>query len=736
VSAFAKLHPTIQEAVYRLGWSSLRPLQVRAIDAVMDTDAPLILSAATASGKTEAAFLPVLSQIASTPAEGIQAIYISPLKALINDQFQRLQDLCDAADIPVHRRHGDVSAAAKQRLREQPSGVLLITPESMESLFCNHDRYLARMFGALRFVVIDELHAFLDDVRGIHLRSLLARLELQVNVHARRLALSATLGDFAEARRFLDAVSPDAVTVLQDDAGERELRLSVKSFYDAPSDQGDEGSTSAEHAPATNGLAAVADDVARRFRTEANLIFCNRRQDAEVLADRLHQIAEREHWPRDPFVLHHGSLSKDLREDAELRLKQGEALTAICTSTLEMGIDLGAVKSVGQIDPPWRVASLVQRLGRSGRRQGEAQVLRLYALDAEPHAKSSLTDLLHPDLIRAIAMVELHLQKWLEPSAAGRRHYSTCVHQTLSILKQTGGTTAATLLDRLCKRGAFRQITASDYALLLRGLAAHGIIEQTPPGDLILAPEGERIVESRDFYAAFATSVDYSVEHDGEKIGVLPLTSVPPAGEHFLLAGRRWKVESIEHESRRVIVTRARGWKRPFFTGSGGEVDAHVLQTMRSVLASETRFAYLDASAQERLTIARESFVTHGLHRRDIIESGADTRWFTWQGSRVCEALVLCARAEGIAASWDGLAMHYPKLKGDAFREHLRHLAARDLESLLVGTLTEQELLRDRFDHLVPAALLQHAWLAERVNLEALRQTLGIAEKSCASEQS
>lgn len=735
MSAFAKLHPTIQEAVYRLGWASLRPLQVRAIDAVVDTDAPLILSAATASGKTEAAFLPVLSQIASAPADGIQAIYISPLKALINDQFHRLQDLCDAADIPVHRWHGDVSASAKQRLRDQPSGVLLITPESMESLFCNHDRHLAHMFGALRFVVIDELHAFLDDVRGIHLRSLLARLELQVNVRARRLALSATLGDFAEARRFLDPVSPDAVAVLQDDAGERELRLSVKSFYDAPSDQGDEGADDSAPPP-INGLAAVADDVARRFRTEANLIFCNRRQDAEILADRLHQIAEREHWPRDPFALHHGSLSKELREDAELRLKQGEALTAICTSTLEMGIDLGAVKSVGQIDPPWRVASLVQRLGRSGRRQGEAQVLRLYALDAEPHAKSSLTNLLHPDLIRAIAMVELHLQKWLEPSAVGRRHYSTCVHQTLSILKQTGGTTAATLLDRLCKRGAFRQIATSDYALLLRGLAAHAIIEQTPPGDLILAPEGERIVESRDFYAAFATSVDYSVEHDGDKIGVLPLTSVPPVEEHFLLAGRRWKVESIEHESRRVIVSRARGWKRPFFTGSGGEVDAHVLQTMRSMLAGEARFAYLDAKAQERLTLAREAFATHGLHEAEFIESDADTLWFTWQGSRVCEALLLCARAEGIAASWDGLALHYPRLKGDAFREHLRHLATRNLDSLLVETLTEQELLRDRFDHLVPAALLKQAWLTERVNLDAVRQTLANAEKSCALEQS
>lgn len=719
MSTFGRLHPAIQKAVYDMAWTNLRPLQVETIQAVFDTDNPLILSASTASGKTEAAFLPILSRLAEAPSNSLQAIYVSPLKALINDQFNRLDQLCEAADIQVHRWHGDVSASAKQRLREKPSGVLLITPESLESQFCNYDRFLIKMYHGLQFVVIDELHAFLDDVRGIHLRSLLSRLEQQANVQPRKIGLSATLGDFSVAQSFLNSSDPSSVTVLQEDAGERELRISVKSFYDSPGDKQHDDQTTNTGPP--SGLAAVAEDIALRFKSDANLIFCNRRQDAEVLADKLHHIVEREHWPRDPFVLHHGSLSRDLREDAEERLKKGEPLTVLCTSTLEMGIDLGAVKSVGQVDPPWRVSSLVQRLGRSGRKEGQAQVLRMYALDAEPHEKSTIVDLLHPDLVRAVAMVELHREKWLEPPPAARKQYSTCVHQILSILKQTGGTKALLLHQRLCERGAFQRINAKEFSSLLRGLAANNIIEQTPEGTLILAPEGEVIVESRDFYAAFATSLDYSVENDGTKIGVLPGASIPPLGEHFLLAGRRWKVELIEHQSRRVIVSRARGWKRPFFSGGGGEVHGRVLAKMKEVLLGDGGFPYLDARAQERLVQARRVFQNAGLRSRNIVSTGTDIWWFTWHGSSVCKALLSCARGSGIAASWDGIAVHYQRVTNDLLRDHLKNLVRTDIRSVVLENLSESEVIRDRFDHLVPVELIRETHVDEQLDIEAVK---------------
>src|SRR3954466_12022441 len=207
-SAFAELHPKIQEAVWNQHWDELRPLQVEAIHAVLDSEDHVILAAATASGKTEAAFLPILSLLAAEPLNSVQALYVSPLKALINDQFRRLEDLCAHAEIPVHRWHGDVSAAEKQHLRKSPGGVLLITPESLESQFINHDRHLARIYANLRFVVIDELHAFIDNVRGVHLRSLLARVAIAAGAAPRRIGLSATLGDFAAAKEFLCVDAP------------------------------------------------------------------------------------------------------------------------------------------------------------------------------------------------------------------------------------------------------------------------------------------------------------------------------------------------------------------------------------------------------------------------------------------------------------------------------------------------------------------------------------------------
>ncbi len=446
-AAFAKLHPKIQEAVWNEQWEELRPLQVEAIEAVLDSHDHLILASATASGKTEAAFLPVLSQLAAEPADSVQALYVSPLKALINDQFRRLEDLCAHAEIPVHRWHGDVSATDKQRLRTKPGGVLLITPESLESQFINYDLYLQRIYAHLQFVVIDELHSFLDNVRGIHLRSLLARLSIAACVKPRRFGLSATIGDFAPAQAFLCVESPCSVRVLHDSSQQKELRVGVKAHVELPAaGESDERDTASSSGP--SGLSAIATDIAQRFRTESNLIFCNSRRQTELLGDKLRVLGEREQWPRNPFLLHHSSLSRELREETERELKSGQPVTAICTSTLEMGIDLGAVRAIGQVGPTWSVTSLVQRLGRSGRREGEPQILRLYTLDNAITEDSSLTDRLFPELIRAIALLELHREHWLEPPENDRFHFSTCIHQVLSVLRQTGGTSAAHLHER------------------------------------------------------------------------------------------------------------------------------------------------------------------------------------------------------------------------------------------------------------------------------------------------
>ena len=552
-------------------------------------------------------------------------------------------------------------------------------------------------------------------MRGIHLLSLLSRLEQKAGVKPRRLGLSATLGDFASARAFLNQAAPDEVLVLKDDARERDLLVSVKSFL-----KHDEKDADGPPESMTDGMGGVAENIALRFRRDANLIFCNRRQDSEILADRLRSIAQRDGWEHaNPFLVHHGSLSSEHRHDVEQRLKAGEPVTALCTGTLEMGIDIGAVKTAGQVGAPWTVTSLVQRIGRSGRKEGQPQILRLYALDEQLHAKSGLEDRLFPELIRAIAMVELHLEKWLEPPPPARAHYSTLVHQIFSVLRQTGGLSAALIFERLCVCGPFRIVTAADFATLLRGLKDEELIEQMPTGEIILAPAGERIVESRDFYAAFAGSVDYSIEHHGTKIGVLPLLSVPPVGEHLLLAGRRWVVDDIDHDAQRAEVAPARGWKRPWFAGQRGDIHGRVMQKMRDVLCGDGGFAYLDKAAHDRLTLARAAFRQAGLHERETVPAGADTLVFPWAGSVDCLARVLMGRAHGAAVKWDGLCLTYPDTTPQQALAHAQLLLAADAAELIRGVLTPEDVWLDRFDEFVPMQLLSAAYVVERLALSA-----------------
>ena len=230
-AAFLRLHPTMQRWVHDQGWMTLHDAQERAIAPILDGGSDVIISAATAAGKTEAAFLPICSILAKsresdstkTSAEtwtghnpwvtrppasppGIEVLYLSPLKALINDQYSRLELLAARAGIAVTRWHGDVSATAKRKARENPSGVLLITPESLEALFVNRGTQVKAMFRGLRFVVVDELHSFLSTARGAQLQSLLARIETATRRTPPRIALSATLGDLPAAARFLPSL--------------------------------------------------------------------------------------------------------------------------------------------------------------------------------------------------------------------------------------------------------------------------------------------------------------------------------------------------------------------------------------------------------------------------------------------------------------------------------------------------------------------------------------------------
>lgn len=746
-SAFELLHPGIQRALWDMRWRELRPLQVSAINAFFGSESPLILSASTASGKTEAAFLPVLSAIADEPEGSIRAMYVGPLKALINDQFSRLEDLCLHAGVPVHRWHGDVSATDKQRFRANPGGVLLITPESLESAFINYGNQIPRIFGGLRYVVIDELHSFVADVRGVHLRSLIARLAQTIGTRPRALGLSATLSDFNSARRFLDFDHPEQVSVIEDKEASRSLRIGLRA-YPRPVPRPEEPEGGKKAAPlATTALQAYNDlvalttgspnqdptvlkdatdedtalrnlalDVASVFRSHANLIFTNSRGLAEMLADEINQIATEQRWPRNPFVLHHGSLSKEVREDVEQRLKKGEPLSAFCTSTLEMGIDIGSVHAVGQLGPPWSVASLVQRLGRSGRREGEASILRLYSLDPPPSPKSLIEELLCPQLLRSIALVELMLEHWLEPFDNDPYHFSTLIHQTLSMLRQTGGCSAKRILDTLVTNGAFRHVKLGQLASICRALAAHELIEQTPNGDLILAPKGEGLTHGRDFYAAFTGGADYSVRYQQLTIGKLPAGSIPPEDEHLLLNGKRWKVDYIDHQSLIVEVSPAKGRKKPIFMGSGGVIHRIIVEKEREILAGDSAHSYLHRDAAKLLEAGRAYAAKLGLFEKPWLENAGCCIVFPWTGSKGLETLRLCAELDELEVEARQLSLTY-HASPEVVRNHLAKVSQRIFAPSQIAEAMKDRF-RDKFDEFVPEELLHLANSERAISLQ------------------
>src|SRR6476469_7866637 len=228
---FDRLAPFIQEYIYSQNWTELRTVQVEACRVIFDTDAHLLLAAATASGKTEAAFLPVLTLLHQNPSKSIGVLYISHIKALINDQFDRLNDLLKEADIPVCHWHGDVSQSRKKQLIKNPKGILQITPESLESLLINRNTELVRLFGDLRFVIIDEIHAFMGSERGCQILCQLARLSKLTQNQPRRIGLSATLGDYGLAEDWLRSGTPQSVITPEVKIGQRTLHLSLEHFY-------------------------------------------------------------------------------------------------------------------------------------------------------------------------------------------------------------------------------------------------------------------------------------------------------------------------------------------------------------------------------------------------------------------------------------------------------------------------------------------------------------------------
>ncbi|QDY09536.1 DEAD/DEAH box helicase [Micromonospora sp. HM134] len=688
-SAYHLLHPKVQRWIHDQGWDQLRDAQERAARPILAGDTDVIIAAATASGKTEAAWLPICSAIAarrdaSDDVAGVCALYVGPLKALINDQYERLTCLCERFDVPVHRWHGDVAGSRKSRVLREPDGILLITPESLESLFVNHGGKVARILGDISHVVIDELHAFIGTERGAQLQSLLHRVDLVLRRRIPRIALSATLGDFTAAAEFLRPGCGEAVSVIASDDDAREIRLQLRGYVAAaPSPSGrapaapPSGTATAESDDEDESWdkAGIADHLFRTLRGSDNLVFANSRSAVELYTDMLDRRCKNNNVPSE-FLPHHGNLSKEIREHVEARLKDRTTpVTAICTSTLEMGIDIGSVDSVAQIGAPASVAGMRQRLGRSGRRIDQPAVLRMYVSEPELTDRTPPADTLRSQLVQSVAMVDLLLAKWYEPPDTESMHLSTLTQQILSVIAQRGGAQPQQLYDALSGHGPFARVDKSTFIALLRCMGKQDLLTQDSQGLLLPGGVGDRLVNHYSFYTAFTTPEEFRLVADGRTIGSLPVDNPITPGMLLIFSGRRWKIVAIDTRQKVIDLVRSGGGRPPSFSGSGGEVADAVRQRMRTIYTTTETPRYLDRQAQTLLQEGRAAFNRYALDSHAILGWGNDTLLFPWRGDRIMNTLAVALTREGLEVGHDGVALTIRGTDPAGLWETLRQLA-------------------------------------------------------------
>ena len=641
MSVFDRYVPFVQDFIYEHGWSQLRGIQVAAADAIFNTDDNVLLAASTASGKTEAAFFPILSLFDEDPPASVGAIYVGPLKALINDQFYRLNDLCEQADIPVWHWHGDVSASHKERMLKHPSGVLQITPESLEALLLHKHAAIPKLFCDLRFVVIDEVHSLLRGDRGGQTLCCIERLSRMAGVNPRRIGLSATIGDPALTGEILSRGTGRGCVIPQVKEQGRTWRLSMEHFFitGPQAVQGPRGPRTqiAGGTPAQGPSLEPASDVApehadpgigyifEHTKDAKCLVFVNSREECEAVTTSLRRYCEATGQP-DRFLIHHGNLSSSLRESAEDAMRDDDRrFTTVTTATLELGIDIGRLERAFQIDAPFTVSSFLQRMGRTGRRERPCEMWFVMR-EEEPEPRALMPECIPWKLIQGIALVQVYLEeRWVEPPRTGRLPFSLLYHQTMATLASCGEMSAGQLANRVLSLSCFDNISLEDYQALLRHLLDIDHIERTEEGGLIVGLAGEQVTSSFKFYATFQDNEEYTVRCESMELGTV--VSPPPAGELLAIAGHVWLVEEVDHKRHLVYCTQVKGKIPAYFGEVAGDINTHVLERMQRVLAEDAEYLYLMGNATRRLAEARHLARAAGLveegYGRVVLPTGA-----------------------------------------------------------------------------------------------------------------
>ncbi len=689
----------VLDHLHRSGWTGFREVQERAFDVLFDTDRHLLIASGTSSGKTEAAMIPIIASLHEDPAPGIGALYVGPTKALIDDQFSRLDRMLRESRIPVNGWHGDVDDGRKRRLMAHPEGILQITPESLEGILDNHPESVGAMFSGLRFVVVDEVHSFMSSDRGLQLLCLLERMHRMCGCSPRRVGLSATVSDPDAAAEWLASGTGGEVDVVSSD-DRRSCRMGIKHFTFPPKDP--EGSRE-------RAVSRYYSELFRLTDPYSCIVFTNSRAGAERTARSLAKVSAAR-GSRNPVRVHHGSLSGGVRKTAEDDLKGDRNATVVATVTLELGMDIGGLDRVVQIGAPYSCSSLVQRMGRSGRRDGRQEMV-MFCNDDLGEWRPGIEGV-SLELARGIAETELYLgEGWTEPMSPDPLPYGLLFHQTLAVLKGAQRDMRfGDLCDEVLSLSPFSGITREDYRLLLKHMINKRILMQTEDLTLIIGPRGEQVAFGRDFQAVFEVREETEVRSGGSTVGTVQ--GSPDVGATVALAGRVW-----------LVTRRGDGWAEAVETD--GEADARwrseppavhdrVMAKTRDVLLSDEDFPYLDSSARETLGYSRRTFRNSGAG--DVFvptEDGFEI--YPWLGSVKFDTLRrMLERVRGVRVAY----AYSPLVIGIDTR-----LTVKEICEALDGTredddrwslIGESENLRHgKYDRYVPDALLADAFVAK-----------------------
>ncbi len=742
MNVFERYAPFIQDYIYRSGWQSLRAVQNAAGDAIFGTDKNVLLTASTASGKTEAAFFPILTLLDEDPLRSVGVLYIAPLKALINDQFGRLTELCEEQGIPVTRWHGDANQTAKRKLIKKPAGILQITPESLESLLINKHMEIPSLFGDLRFIVIDEIHSLLRADRGLQTFCLIERLCAAAGCDPRRIGLSATIGNPELAGRFLAAGSKKETVIPKFDGGKEVWRISMEHFYNS-APQADEGKTINAPSPhienPTDTAPAAADPgigyIFEHTKGKKCLVFTNSREECESVCQQLRQYCEANREP-DRFLIHHGNLSASYRESAEEEMKDDDSLMSVCaTATLELGIDVGKLERAFQIDAPFTVSGFLQRLGRTGRRGDPAE---MWFVMREDHmeARAMLPDSIPWYLIQGIALIQLYIEeRFVEPPRMFRMPFSLLYHQTMSTLASYGEMTPAELASRVLTLSAFSNITAEDYKTLLLHLIESDHINRTENGGLIVGLTGERIVNNYKFYAVFRENTEYTVRSGSEQLGTI--VKPPPVGDKIAIAGRVWVVEEVDHKRREVFCTLVKGNIPAYFGDVAGDINTRILERMYAVLNENRQYPYLMPHAICRLADARETFGKSHMADRPLICLGGNM-WalFPWVGTYAFLAMerflkIRCGKRlglKGLQSSRPYYMQFTMQASETEFYEIVCDEAKNEFDPLSLVYPNEIPVF-EKYDEFVPSELVRMGFANAVLDINDMKKHVLIWEK-------